>query len=140
LNLLIFGFGYTGKILASRLMAKGWDVAATVRKAEDRGAAATLGVRPVDPADPDALARAAGKALEAINSWLFSQGWSQPQRPKARADMSAILMMGRRLGFITAAARAVYLWRADRLSQLDGSAELSRCPRCTKAIGRSVQP
>ena len=62
MNLLIFGFGYTGKALALRLQAKGWSVAATVRKAEDAAAAIALGVQPVDPADPEALAEAAGKA------------------------------------------------------------------------------
>ena len=61
MNLLIFGFGYTGKALALRLQAKGWSVAATVRKAEDAAAAIALGVQPVDPADPEALAEAAGK-------------------------------------------------------------------------------
>jgi nucleoside-diphosphate-sugar epimerase len=62
LNLLIFGFGYCGKALASRVKANGWSVAATVRAAEDRAAAIALGVQPLDPADPEALAEAAGKA------------------------------------------------------------------------------
>ena len=62
MNLLIFGFGYTGRTLALRLMAQGWRVAATVRKAEDRAAAEAMGVLPLDPADPEAMAEAAGKA------------------------------------------------------------------------------
>jgi nucleoside-diphosphate-sugar epimerase len=62
LNLLVFGFGYTGKALARRLLAKGWTVAATARKAEDRAAAEAAGVQPVDPADPAAMAEAAGRA------------------------------------------------------------------------------
>jgi len=61
-NLLIFGFGYTGKALTKRLMAQGWDVSATARKAEDRAAAAASGVIPVDPGDPRALAEAASRA------------------------------------------------------------------------------
>ena len=47
MHLLIFGFGYTGKTLARRLMAKGWSVSATVRAAEDRDAAQAVGVTPV---------------------------------------------------------------------------------------------
>jgi nucleoside-diphosphate-sugar epimerase len=61
MNLLIFGFGFTGKALARRLLAKGWRVAATVRKPEDAAAARALGVQPVDPADAPALS-AAGSA------------------------------------------------------------------------------
>ncbi len=62
MNLLIFGFGHTGKTLARRLMAKGWSVSATVRAAEDRDEARALGVTPVDPADPARMAQAAAKA------------------------------------------------------------------------------
>jgi nucleoside-diphosphate-sugar epimerase len=58
LHLLIFGFGYTGKALARRLMAQGWRVSATVRRREDREAAQALGVAPLDPGDADALAHA----------------------------------------------------------------------------------
>ena len=65
-------------------------------------------------------ARAAGKALEAINSWLFSQGWSQPDRPKARVDFGAVLLIGRRLGFVTTANRTIYLWRKGKLLPLVG--------------------
>ena len=62
MNLLIFGFGYTGKALARRLMAKGWAVTATVRRPQDAAEAQALGVQTVDPADASALARAAGAA------------------------------------------------------------------------------
>jgi nucleoside-diphosphate-sugar epimerase len=61
-NLLIFGFGYSGKALARRLMSEGWTVTATVRRAQDRAQAEALGVLPVDPQDAAALARAAGGA------------------------------------------------------------------------------
>jgi nucleoside-diphosphate-sugar epimerase len=62
LNLLIFGFGFSGKVLAKRLAAKGWSITATVRRDEDRRAAAALGVATLDPADADALRDAAGRA------------------------------------------------------------------------------
>lgn len=62
MKLLIFGFGFSGKALAKRLAAKGWGIAATARRAEDRQAAAALGVDAFDPADADALRRAAGRA------------------------------------------------------------------------------
>lgn len=62
MNLLIFGFGYTGKALARRLLAKGWRVTATARKAEDAAEAQALGVQTVDPADAPALAEAARTA------------------------------------------------------------------------------
>jgi nucleoside-diphosphate-sugar epimerase len=56
LKLLIFGFGYSGKVLARRLMGQGWTVSATARKAEDRTDIAAFGVNPVDPLDAAALA------------------------------------------------------------------------------------
>lgn len=62
MNLLIFGFGYTGKALARRLRTCGWSVAATVRKAEGQTDAQAAGVEPIDPLDPAALAQAAGRA------------------------------------------------------------------------------
>jgi nucleoside-diphosphate-sugar epimerase len=62
MNLLIFGFGYSGRALARRLMALGWSVSATVRRAEDAAEAVTLGVLPIDPDDSAALARATGRA------------------------------------------------------------------------------
>jgi nucleoside-diphosphate-sugar epimerase len=61
-HLLIFGFGYSGKVLARRMMAGGWGVTATVRRAEARAQAEAMGVTPIDPADPAALAGAAGQA------------------------------------------------------------------------------
>ena len=60
--LLIFGFGYTGKALAARALARGETVMATARKSEDRAAAEALGVRALDPTDTEAMAEAAGRA------------------------------------------------------------------------------
>ena len=62
MNLLAFGFGYSARALARRLTARGWSVTATVRRAQDRAAVEALGVLAIDPADPGALAAAAGKA------------------------------------------------------------------------------
>ena len=62
MHLLVFGFGYTGKTLARRMLDRGWTVAATARKAEDRAAVEAAGVQPIDPHDPAALAEAAGRA------------------------------------------------------------------------------
>jgi nucleoside-diphosphate-sugar epimerase len=61
-NLLIFGFGFTGRALARRVMARGWSVSATARRAEDRLAAEASGVIAVDPADHLALTAAAARA------------------------------------------------------------------------------
>jgi saccharopine dehydrogenase-like NADP-dependent oxidoreductase len=62
MTLLIFGFGFTGKTLAARALARGQAVTATARKAEDRAAAEALGVQAVDPADADTLMHAVAKA------------------------------------------------------------------------------
>ena len=62
LALLIFGFGFTGKTVAARALARGQAVIATVRKPDARAAAEALGVTAVDPADPDAMAQAAARA------------------------------------------------------------------------------
>jgi nucleoside-diphosphate-sugar epimerase len=64
-HLFVFGFGYSGSVLAGRLMARGWRTAGTGRTVEARAAMAAEGVEPVDPADPAALA-AAAEAADAI--------------------------------------------------------------------------
>jgi nucleoside-diphosphate-sugar epimerase len=61
-NLLIFGFGFTGRALARRMLTQGWSVSATARKPEDRSAIAALGFTAVDPADAPAMSEAAGRA------------------------------------------------------------------------------
>jgi hypothetical protein len=82
-------------------------------------------------------ARAAGKALEAINSWLFGQGWSQPDQPKARVGFGAVLLVGRRLRFVTAADRAIYLWREGKLLPLEGVTEPSPASPAPTPLGAS---
>ena len=62
MHLLIFGFGFSGKALARRMIARGWSVAATTRRAEDRETAQRLGVEPIDPTDAACLKQAAGRA------------------------------------------------------------------------------
>ena len=62
MRLLVFGFGYTGKAQARRMLERGWTVSATGRKAEDRAAIAAAGAQPVDPLDLPALAEAVAGA------------------------------------------------------------------------------
>jgi nucleoside-diphosphate-sugar epimerase len=61
-HLLVFGFGYTGKTLARRMLERGWTVSATGRKAEERAGAEALGVQALAPTDEEALTEAAGRA------------------------------------------------------------------------------
>jgi nucleoside-diphosphate-sugar epimerase len=61
-RLFIFGFGFSGEALARTVIAEGWRVSATVRREETRTMAKALGVAPIDPADPQALAAAAADA------------------------------------------------------------------------------
>jgi nucleoside-diphosphate-sugar epimerase len=51
-RLLVFGFGYTGRALARRLLAERWTVAGTSR---DRARDQAPGVELIDPADPAAV-------------------------------------------------------------------------------------
>jgi len=64
MQLLIYGFGFTGRALAARLSGT-WGVAGTSRTAQGRDAIAAIEVQPVDPADPGAL-RAALATAEAL--------------------------------------------------------------------------
>jgi nucleoside-diphosphate-sugar epimerase len=61
-HLLIFGFGYTGRALARRMMRQGWTVSATARKAEERAVALAAGVQAFAPSDEAALADAVARA------------------------------------------------------------------------------
>jgi nucleoside-diphosphate-sugar epimerase len=58
MRLFLFGYGFSGRALARRLAAKGWDVAATHRDAEGAARIAADGFEPLDLADRPALVRA----------------------------------------------------------------------------------
>ena len=62
MRLLIFGFGFAGRALATRLGARGWDVAATCRSAQAEAALAAAGVEPVPLDDRARVAQAAAGA------------------------------------------------------------------------------
>ncbi|WP_297799869.1 SDR family oxidoreductase [uncultured Brevundimonas sp.] len=61
-TLLIFGAGSLGTAVAKEAKARGWDVHATSRREAHRQALTADGIQAVDPADEEALARAASKA------------------------------------------------------------------------------
>ncbi|MBX9709676.1 MAG: hypothetical protein K2X60_01450, partial [Xanthobacteraceae bacterium] len=73
-------------------------------------------------------ARAAGQSLEAINSWLFAQGSSRQHRSALQVGFGAVLMTGRRLGFVGAGDGAFYLWRQGKLLPLNDETEPSGSP------------
>lgn len=57
-NLLIFGFGYTGRVFARRMQAEGWRVWAAVRSDSSAEEARAAGVTPIDGRDQAALVAA----------------------------------------------------------------------------------
>ncbi|MDZ4374893.1 MAG: SDR family NAD(P)-dependent oxidoreductase, partial [Phenylobacterium sp.] len=61
-RLLLFGYGFSGRVVAERLSALGWTASATHR--DERGRARILadGVEPIDLGDRDALTVALGRA------------------------------------------------------------------------------
>lgn len=65
--------------------------------------------------------RASAQALEAINSWLFNLGWSQQRQAQSRVNFGAMLLIGRRLGFVSVGDCTFYLWRQGQLSPLDNA-------------------
>ncbi len=65
MRLLIFGFGFTGAILAKRLRLKGWTVSGTSRQPEHRAALSATGIQAIDPSDSAGL-RAAARAADAL--------------------------------------------------------------------------
>lgn len=65
MRLLLFGFGFVGEALARRVIAAGGAVRATVRRPEAAQHLRSVGVEPVDLADPEAVEAAAAQA-EAI--------------------------------------------------------------------------
>jgi len=62
MRLFLFGYGFSGRALARRMAAKGWEVAATHRDAESGARIAADGCRPVDLADRTALVAALAEA------------------------------------------------------------------------------
>ncbi|MFN3520643.1 MAG: SDR family oxidoreductase [Phenylobacterium sp.] len=56
MRLFIFGFGFSAQALARRVIASGWSVAASFRRAEAAEALAAAGVEPVPLDEPAALA------------------------------------------------------------------------------------
>jgi hypothetical protein len=78
-------------------------------------------------------ARAAGRALEAINSWLFGQGSSRQPQQELQVCFAAILMAGRRLGFVSAGRCVVYLWRQGKLLPLNDETQPSQSPMVAAA-------
>jgi nucleoside-diphosphate-sugar epimerase len=61
-RLLIFGYGFSGRVLARRMSARGWPVAATYRGDAGAAAIAADGHAPVDLGDRDAVTDALGEA------------------------------------------------------------------------------
>lgn len=55
-SVLIFGYGFIGAAFAAEARKAGYDIFATARAPEKRDQLAALGVRAVDPGDPQALA------------------------------------------------------------------------------------
>jgi hypothetical protein len=77
--------------------------------------------------------RAAGKALEAINSWLFGYGSSRQQNPGLHVCFAAMLMAGRRVGFVSVGRCTIYLWRQGTLLPLNDEGEPSSNPTAATA-------
>lgn len=61
-ELFIYGLGFSGQALARRMQAKGWAVSATARTHDKAAALIGLNITPVNPADPDAMTAAMGRA------------------------------------------------------------------------------
>ncbi|MBX7248417.1 MAG: NAD(P)H-binding protein [Caulobacteraceae bacterium] len=68
MKLFVFGCGYLGGAFARRLQSEGWEIAATARAPDKHAALAAAGLRPVDPADPAAVAA----ALEDVDAVLVT--------------------------------------------------------------------
>ena len=58
MRLVVFGYGFSGRTLARRLLAEHWSVTAIVRNPATAEIVAADGARPVDIADPEAVAGA----------------------------------------------------------------------------------
>ena len=65
-NLLIFGAGYLGEAVGRAALARGWAVSTTSRQADRRAQLGEAGFYAVDPADEEALAKAAVRATHIL--------------------------------------------------------------------------
>lgn len=61
-ELFIYGFGFSGKALARRMVQRGWSLSATARTPEKAKALSDQGITPVDPDDRAAMIAAMGRA------------------------------------------------------------------------------
>jgi len=68
LRLFVFGLGYVGEAFASALRARGWEISATARDAEQAQSLRARGIVPADPDDRDAMAA----ALAGVNAILVT--------------------------------------------------------------------
>jgi len=68
LRLFVFGLGYVGEAFANALRARGWEIAATARNADQAAALRARGIISADPADRDAMAA----ALTGVNAILIT--------------------------------------------------------------------
>ena len=119
-QMLIFGLGYTAKVLAARLRADGWTICATGREGDldfaDRaavesalgGASHVLSSVPPDPAGGDPVLGAYGAAL--TGKWLgyLSSTGVYGDTGGAWVDETAAIGLGRR----TARSEADLAWQA----------------------------
>ena len=58
MRLLVFGYGFSGRVLARRMASQGWTVAATFRDAAGRGRIEADGFEAIEAGDREALSRA----------------------------------------------------------------------------------
>ena len=68
MRLFVFGLGYVGEAFANALRARGWEIAATARDADQAAALRARGITPANPADRDAMAQ----ALTGVNAILVT--------------------------------------------------------------------
>ena len=63
-------------------------------------------------------ARAAGRALSTINSWLFNQGRTEPQRQETSASFTALLLFGKQAAIVHVGDNRSYRLRGGQLVPL----------------------
>jgi len=82
LRLFIYGYGFAGRVLARRMKARGWDVAASFRRPEDAERLADDGVEPAPASDPALL----GAQVAAAQAVLITA----PPGPEGCPGLSAL--------------------------------------------------